>query len=224
MKFCTDITYADRESKALYVWSKYRSILKGRILDVGADAGHLKAHLRDEDEYTGIDVEGHAGKAVDLERESIPFPDASFDCVLCLDVLEHLDNLHEIFDELCRVSRRYVITSLPNPWRDFMLALESREYEPGRPMKFYGLPFETPVDRHKWFFSSEEAKRFIRHRSRQNRFVVVQMDCASRLPERRTLRSRLRTALYSLLFRDDLNLKALSEGTLWAVLERADER
>lgn len=35
--FHTGYHYTDRESKAKYVWLKYQPILKGHILDVGAD-------------------------------------------------------------------------------------------------------------------------------------------------------------------------------------------
>ncbi len=98
---------------------------------------------------------------VDLERDKLPFPDNSFDCVLCLDVLEHIENIHEIFDELCRVTCRYVIVSLPNPWADFYNMLRFGDYDVDRPLKFYGLPLEPPEDRHKWFFSNEEAEKFI---------------------------------------------------------------
>jgi len=42
-----------------------------------------------------------------------------FDCVLLLEVLEHLDNVHLALMELFRVSRKYVVISIPNDplWR-----------------------------------------------------------------------------------------------------------
>ena len=36
------------------------------------------------------------------------------DCVVCTDVLEHVNNLHEVFEELIRITKRYVIISVPN--------------------------------------------------------------------------------------------------------------
>ncbi|MFH1501848.1 MAG: methyltransferase domain-containing protein [Candidatus Eisenbacteria bacterium] len=50
------------------------------------------------------------------EAERLPFADDSFDTALCVDVLEHLDDLHAMFAELVRVSGRRVIVSLPNCW------------------------------------------------------------------------------------------------------------
>lgn len=161
---------------------------------------------------------------MDLEKEGIPFPDNSFDCVLCLDVLEHLENIHQVFDELCRVTRRYVVISLPNPWADFYNMLRFGDYRPGQPTKFYGLPVEPPDDRHKWFFSSEEAEKFILYRAGKNGMHIVQMDYYNMGNEGYGWRRLLRELVRSILFRRDLNLKALYAGTLWAVLEKAHAR
>lgn len=45
---------------------------------------------------------------------TLDFDDDSFDLVLCTEVLEHLEEPHLALDELCRVSNRYVILSVPN--------------------------------------------------------------------------------------------------------------
>ena len=37
MQFHTDFKYMSRKDKPEYIWRKYREILWGRILDVGAD-------------------------------------------------------------------------------------------------------------------------------------------------------------------------------------------
>jgi hypothetical protein len=219
MNFTTDFQYHGRDSKAHYVWLKYQSILKGRILDVGADECHLKQYLPDGVDYWGIGLGGNPDQQVNLEIEKVPFPDNSFDCVLCLDVLEHIENIHEIFDELCRVTRRYVIVSLPNPWASFYRMLLSGRYSPGQGLKFYGLPLERPNDRHKWFFSSEEAEKFIEYRSMKNRMQVLQMDNE---PSGGSWRGLLKDSVTRLLFRRHFNPKNLIAPTLWAVLAKAD--
>jgi len=221
MKFQTDYYYTDRETKAKYVWLKYRSILKGRILDVGADEGYLKKYLPAETDYWGIGLGGHPDQVVNLEKEKIPFPEHSFDCVLCLDVLEHLDNIHEIFDELCRVSRNYVIISLPNPWAGFLGMLRAGNYRPDQPMKFYGLPPEPPEDRHKWFFSYKEAKNFVLHRAMKNNMRVVQMDTYKGIEVRSWKRSLWNLAIMALL-RNKSNGENLHEAMLWTVLQKND--
>ncbi len=48
---------------------------------------------------------------------ALPFADSSFDLVLCLEVLEHLENPAAAVRELVRVSSRDVVVSVPSePW------------------------------------------------------------------------------------------------------------
>ena len=220
MRFETDYRYIDRQTKAKYVWLKYQSLLAGRILDVGADECYLKQHLPADVAYWGIGLGGHPDQRVDLEKERIPFPDRTFDCVLCLDVLEHVENIHLVFDDLCRVTKRYVVICLPSPWASLFETLLFGDYALEQPMKFYGLPPEAPEDRHKWFYSNAEAQRFIRYRANQNRMQVIQMDNYSAMRRwRRLLYILVRVALP----RINANLADLYGSQLWAVLERVDE-
>ncbi|MCU0490239.1 MAG: class I SAM-dependent methyltransferase [Chloroflexaceae bacterium] len=45
---------------------------------------------------------------------NLPFPDKRFDLVVSMEVLEHLENPHLGLQELCRVSRRWLLLSVPN--------------------------------------------------------------------------------------------------------------
>lgn len=221
MGFQTDFRYSLRQEKAQYVWLKYRSILEdARILDVGADACYLREHLPETATYTGIGLGGSPDRVVDLEQQDIPFEDRSFDCVLCLDVLEHLDNVHHVFDELCRVSARHVIISLPNPWGDFYRTLCGFAAPGENPMKFYGLPPEPTEDRHKWFFSPEDAERFITYRAAKNGMRILQADHEAMAGEGTGKGALLRTLARAFLFRRDLNARNIYAGTIWAVIER----
>jgi hypothetical protein len=213
--FHTNYEYKDRETKAEYVWLKYGSILEGKILDAGADECYLKRYLGDSASYWGVGLGDGIDQQVDLEKERIPFPDNSFDSVLCLDVLEHLDNIHEAFDELCRVARRYVLVSLPNPWGSFWRRLRGGYYRPEQAVKFYGLPPEAPSDRHKWFFSCEEAERFIRYRAARNGMNVLQLDVS----EIRS--SALKRLAVKILLRRNVDLRNIYATRVWAVLEKA---
>ena len=121
LKFSTDYKYKSREDKPRYVWEKYNKILNGRILDVGADQCGLRKFLPKNTKYVGVGDSGSVDIKLDLEKQKLPFKDNCFDCVLCLDTLEHLDNIYQVFDELCRVTRRYVIVALPNPWLIFFI-------------------------------------------------------------------------------------------------------
>ncbi len=215
--FHTDYRYVDRETKPRYVWEKYGAVLEGRILDVGADASQMRDALPADCDYTGIGIGAPPTVPVDFEKQGIPYAADSFDCVLCLDVLEHVDNIHALFDELCRVAKHHVIVSLPNCYNAFWGMIQGGAYRPGRALKFYGLPVEPPPDRHKWFFHIGEAEEFVRHRAELNGMEIVQMDYEGEGQEREWAEA------YAALQRagvvhGDLDPRALFAGPLWALL------
>ncbi len=116
--FHTDFQYSSRETKQQYVWQKYSAILSGAtILDVGGDQGFLMSHLPPTSRYNSIGYGEKIDQHYNLENTPYPFADKSFDVVLCLDVLEHLEKIHAAFDECCRLAARHVIISLPIPTR-----------------------------------------------------------------------------------------------------------
>lgn len=167
----TNFVYKNREERAEYTALKYEKFLKDRVLDVGCWNKYLKKYLKKDVEYIGIDIAGNPDVFVDLEKQKIPFPDNSFNCVVCTDVLEHLDNIHEIFDELLRVTKKYVIISLPNCY-----SANIKDIIRGRSgLKFYGLPLEKPETRHKWFFNYQEAEEFIMKRAEKNHAKAIEI-------------------------------------------------
>jgi len=211
-----EVKYHDRRSKANFVWVKYKDYLQESILDVGSDECYLKQYLPNGVKYWGIGLGGHPDQKVNLEKDRIPFSDNAFYCVLCLDVLEHIENIHEVFDDLCRVSRKYVIISLPNAWSDFYNMLRHGNYSQTSPLKFYGLPVEPPEDRHKWFFSFEEAKKFIEYRAIKNGMSVLRMDWH----QKTNYISILKVFLLQQVLHKDVRADNLAKGTIWAVLEK----
>lgn len=215
-RFFTNFKYTRREDKPEYVWRKYGETLQGEILDVGADQCGIKKFLPPGTKYTGIGLGGSVDVEIDLEKGKLPYEDNSFDCVLCLDTLEHLDNLHEAFDELCRITRKYLIISLPNPWASFMGMLRGGYYKhTGLPMKFYNLPTDSPEDRHKWFYGVHEAEKFIRERGRRNGMEILQLDRENASPN---LKRRLYRMVLKLIVHKDVNVDSLWSGNVWAVL------
>lgn len=216
MIFHADFKYRSREDKPEYVWRKYHELLRGRVLDVGADECGLKKFLPKETKYIGIGLGGSVDLKIDLEKEKLPYEDMSFDCVLCLDVLEHLDNLHEVFDELCRVTGKYLIIALPNPWAGFLGMLRGGYYKHTElPMKFYNLPTALPSDRHKWFYGVHEAERFIRERGRMNGMEILKMDLEN---ANLNLKRRFYRMMLKLVVHKDVDVDSLLSGGVWAVL------
>lgn len=73
-------------------------------------------------DYTGIDTCGYLVermakrqdehvRVLKADIELLPFPDKSFDVVLCRDVLEHLDGYWKAMDHMLRVAKNEVMVS-----------------------------------------------------------------------------------------------------------------
>ena len=116
------------------------------ILNLG---GGQKRYLK-ESPYTvtEIDMSGDNDITLNLDEiKKIPLDNKSFDAVVALDVLEHLENFHLILDEMNRLSKKYIFISLPNSFGSFFDIIFNKEKEDkmnnGFYNKFYGLPLKN---------------------------------------------------------------------------------
>ncbi len=204
------VTFDTREARVRYVAGRFGPLLQGRVLDVGCDQGHLRT-LRPDLEYFGIDIGGAPDMRLDLESiDRLPFADREFTVSLCIDVLEHLDNLHRIFAEMLRVTRKRAIISWHNCW------VNAR-----RPMfrglggfSHYGLPYERPLDRHKWFFNLSQALDFVSEAERRSPFRLAEFFVTEK-PRPWIVRS-----LRRLRYPQQLRYLNRYAHTLWTVFER----
>lgn len=106
-----------------------RSIRFNSLLDAGCGEGVVLASIRNEFQsgYLGLDLdydrvrfasmEMTGNKFVNGDAQRLPFPEASFDLVLLLEVLEHVGDPERVLEEVHRVSGKYLLASVPNePW------------------------------------------------------------------------------------------------------------
>lgn len=164
--------FNNREGRAAFIatlFSKEISESKS-VLDVGCDYNTLKKIIGAK--VTGVDLYGEPDFKIDFEKERLSrFQNNEFDMVVCTEVLEHLENFYEMLDELVRVSRKHILISLPNCMPlftrlDILLC--------GKTGKFYGLPFEKPDDRHRWFFSHTDIEKFFQNYTRKKSLSITQ--------------------------------------------------
>jgi SAM-dependent methyltransferase len=89
------------------------------VLDIGARDGHfsklLQAHFT---EVTALDLETPKFEAPGVRKlagdvTKLEFPDNSFDCVFCAEVLEHVPDVSKACLEIARVARHEVIIGVP---------------------------------------------------------------------------------------------------------------
>jgi SAM-dependent methyltransferase len=206
------VAFDTRQRRTEFVLQRYGQYLTASVLDVGCYEAPLRQMLKDV-EYVGVDIAGKPDHFIDLEAiHRLPFDDNQFHCVLCVEVLEHLDSLHRLFDELVRVSSRYLIVSLPNCW-----CAARRQIEKGSgKISHYGLTATRPVDRHKWFISMTQAREFFGAKATENLRLVDL--CMAEKPRPALLRG-LRHLLYP-----GENYSNRYAHTLFAVYEKTPHK
>jgi 2-polyprenyl-3-methyl-5-hydroxy-6-metoxy-1,4-benzoquinol methylase len=92
---------------------------EARILDVGAGEGVLVDKYRGQGlKVVGVDANYESPSVKKADLASLPFEDRSFDAVLCLDVLEHLDLMTQTPALLemrrCLATEGTLLLSVPN--------------------------------------------------------------------------------------------------------------
>jgi ubiquinone/menaquinone biosynthesis C-methylase UbiE len=99
-----------------FIWVKKKSKGVGPALDIGCGNGVLAQHLTEiGHEVTGVDVSDEIiqtaqknvpkAKFVNAFMDKLPFEDESFNMVSCLELIEHVPNLHECLMEAVRVCK-----------------------------------------------------------------------------------------------------------------------
>lgn len=111
--------------------------LSGSLLDVGCGRGELlelaRAHGFAPVKGTEVVPELVGGDVMYGEAHALPFADASFDVVCCVDVLEHLTpaDTVPVLKELRRVARQTLLLAAadyPAPWNGIELHVNLRPY------------------------------------------------------------------------------------------------
>lgn len=93
------------------------------LLDAGCGEGHVRRFMTLPERYVGLDASeksiaacrrAHPGARFQVGSVyNLDFPDAAFDVVLCMEVLEHLERPTEGLRELVRVAGRGVVVTVP---------------------------------------------------------------------------------------------------------------
>lgn len=100
------------------VLAKHVSVLlseNAKVLDIGCGDGDISLQVknaRKDIDLVGIEVYKRKSSKIPVtlfDGKKIPYPDNSFDCVIFIDVLHHIDQFSDLFKEAVRVSKQYII-------------------------------------------------------------------------------------------------------------------
>lgn len=97
------------------------------ILEIGigdnTTSNYLKQHNLD---VVTCDIDKNRYPNYVSDIKYLPFRVGSFDIVLAYEVIEHLpwENINHVFEELHRISRKYVIISVPYASHNFEIAIK----------------------------------------------------------------------------------------------------
>lgn len=119
--------YCDQDRWSSY-WYQVNELLKlkpSSVLEVGVGDNFLSSYLKNNTEikYRSLDIDSELNPDLVASVDSIPLSDNSFDVVCAFEVLEHLpfDRFNKSINELKRVSKKYIIISLPHWGRHFSI-------------------------------------------------------------------------------------------------------
>ena len=178
---------AEGSPACLGLLRKYLGPPPVHLLDVGCGLGYYGRHLRASG-YDWFGVEMKAGDCAELARQelphqridgsSLPFADGAFDAVMCIEVMEHVEDLPRFLAETRRVSGRLVL-SVPN-------------FEP--------VPYLQALNAVPWHMLEADHKNFFTRWSLGNLlsqfYPTVEVTCYHEMP----LCSQAGTPLYNSLF------------------------
>ena len=122
----------------LHLYKKIKYLSKhitGNLIDFGCGRKPYE-NLFNVDTYVGVDIEvsGHSHKLskidVYYDGKTIPFPDNTFESMICFEVLEHIFNPAEIVPELNRVLKPNgkILLSVPFCWNEHEIPFDYARY------------------------------------------------------------------------------------------------
>jgi SAM-dependent methyltransferase len=130
----------------------------GTLVDVGARDKTLQQYLQAEQlQYLSSDILPGHDFCWDLEKP-LEIEDNSFDVVVALDVLEHVEKIHDALRELIRVSRNKLFISLPNMT---CLSFRIHFFRFGKLSNKYALLPSHQGDRHRWLTGYAQICAFV---------------------------------------------------------------
>jgi ubiquinone/menaquinone biosynthesis C-methylase UbiE len=136
----------DSKERFISYWHQINEILSLKpknVLEIGIGNGFVSKYLKSKGlNIITIDIDERLKPDVVGNGFRIPFIDRTFEIVACYELLEHLQyqNFCPVLKELCRVSKRNIIISLPDVTTVYRLNIELPRISPIKILIPHPLP------------------------------------------------------------------------------------
>lgn len=165
-------------AKNKYELVKERVQRGSSLLDVGCRDCILKKHLKDLNIlYKGVDLFQNSESSVDYVQDfsqGLNFiSDRSFDNVVALDLLEHIDDFDKSLNEINRIAKSKIIINLPNISHIFF---RIRFMFKGQLGNKYELKYEMGQDRHRWVTILSETDKYFTEYCGQKGYELTKLN------------------------------------------------
>tara|TARA_B100000242_G_C42839592_1_gene389922 strand:- start:62 stop:676 length:615 start_codon:yes stop_codon:yes gene_type:complete len=151
-----------------FVARKLGKLNKQIILDVGCRDQSFKKYLEGDFEYLGIDFDPEIQNTEFINcnlENGLPKNLGKINIINALDVLEHVENIHELYKSFFEVADNKITIALPNmSYYGFRL----RFFFMGTISGKYIFHSKKVIDRHRWFPTYYENIKFIEENTPKN--------------------------------------------------------
>ena len=149
-------------SRTEYVAKKLGKHNGDKVLDIGCREMVLKEYLEGNFNYLGLDYISKKSNAPDFINHNLEkgLPDnlKNIDTIVALDVLEHIDNIHDVYREFFFIADKTVVVALPNmAYYKFRINFLIKGVLSGK----YIFSEKKILDRHRWIPNYQSIDKFI---------------------------------------------------------------
>jgi hypothetical protein len=145
-----------------FVAKKLGNLNGEKILDLGCRNMILKKYLKGNFVYKGLDYISEKSTDIDFINHNLEqgLPDnlETFDSIVALDVLEHIENIHNVYTKLFSKVTKLVIIALPNMgYYKFRFNFLFTGILSGK----YIFSDDKILDRHRWIPNYHSINKFV---------------------------------------------------------------
>lgn len=151
-----------------FIANKIGILNEETLLDIGCRDMILKKYLKGKFKYIGIDYQANINVSKDFINwnleNGIPKID-NVDVITAIDVLEHLENIHDVFSSLFLLSKKKIIIALPNMgYYKFRINFFFTGCLSGK----YRFSDKKIFDRHRWIPNYQSINFFVKTNTPDN--------------------------------------------------------